>query len=72
MVEDDKIISEEKEVAETLSNYFANAVKSLNINILSEARSSDEGILTKIFDNGLKLAELVSVHKCDDTISKET
>ena len=38
----DKIIFEEKEVAETLNNCFANVIKSLNINILSEARSSNE------------------------------
>ena len=31
----------------------------------------NKGILTKTFDNGLKLAELIPVHKCDDTISKE-
>ena len=31
LVEGDKIISEEHEVAETLNNFFANAVKSLNI-----------------------------------------
>ena len=39
----DKIISEEKEVArDTNNNVFANAVISLDINVLSEARSSDE------------------------------
>ena len=42
LVEGDKIISEEKEVAETLNNVFANAVKSLHIIILSGDRSSDE------------------------------
>ena len=41
LVDGDKIISEEKEVAETL-NVLANAVKSRHINILSESRSSDE------------------------------
>ena len=35
LVENEAIMSEDRKVAETFSNYFANAVKSLNINIRS-------------------------------------
>ena len=51
LVEGDEIISEEKEVAETLNNFFANAVKSLNINILSESRSSYDDSMLMILLN---------------------